>query len=207
MPPAGIDLLNTQSLRQPYGRVQPNLDPLTRQYQLYNTGVEQQAEDYSGLMKRFNEMYGNIANKGQYSAQQQADIRERGISPIRSVYSSANRDVDRQRALQGGYSPNYGAVKAKMAREMSESLSGATTNVNAQLAQDMMKNQQAMNAQQLSALGGSSSLYGTTPALAKTFGDQALQGAELQHRINQQPLPGRRSPSMGISEPTRPRLR
>lgn len=77
------------------------------------------------------------AQSGTYSGQDQADIRERGISPIRSVYANAQRNLNRSRSLSGGYSPNYGAVSAKMAREMSSQLSDATTRVNAQLAQDI----------------------------------------------------------------------
>lgn len=77
------------------------------------------------------------ATSGVYSDQDQANIRERGISPIRSVYANAQRNLNRSRSLAGGYSPNYAAVSAKMAREMSSQLSDATTRVNAQLAQDI----------------------------------------------------------------------
>jgi len=174
-----------------------------------------------------------LAQTGGYSEGEKADIRARGISPIRSIYAGAMRDVNRQRGLQGGYSPNYGAVRAKMAREMSDLVSGRTTDINAQLAQSIagnrlaaaspyasaagqesalasqygQANQQLMNEaqryniespieaqkfnisqdlqRQLAALSGKSSLYGTTPALASLFGNQALQSAQLRNQQGQ----------------------
>ena len=252
---------------------QPNIfgaqpsSPLENQYKLYNTGVEQQAEDYSGIMQGYKDLLaksqnvqpltaqtytpniaayqpsvartgaisnlGELSKTGGYSPEDIANIRARGISPIRSVYSGAMRDVNRQRALQGGYSPNYNAVRSKMAREMSDLVSGKVTDINADIAQRVAGNRltaapsyasaadaesefanqiaqrnaeteneaQRFNIQQplqvgqynrqqqqvpLQALSGMQSLYGTTPALASTFGNQALQGAQLQNQINQQ---------------------
>lgn len=222
------------------------------QYGTFGAAVQQQAGDYGNIMQGYKDIMAkmntgaqvtpqtaayqpsqantsavanlsNLATTGGYSPADVANIRERGLAPIRSIYSSANRDVDRQRGLQGGYSPNYAAVKAKMARELSESLAGQTTNVNAQLAEQIaggrrqsatgyasaagaenaMQNQfnqqnadtineaNRFNAtnlpgQSMQALNGMQSLYGTTPALASTFGNQALQGATLQNQINQQ---------------------
>lgn len=72
---------------------------------------------------------------GGYSDADTAAIRARGVSPIRSVYANAQRNLERQKALSGGYSPNFAAATGKFAREMSDQLSNATTNVNAELAQ------------------------------------------------------------------------
>jgi len=102
--------------------------------------------DYTGAIGRMK----NTADRGLYSDEEKGDIRERGISPIRSVYANAQRGVNRQRRLQGGYSPNYAAVSAKMAREMSSQLSDATTRVNAQLAQDVASQRAAGQSQYLS---------------------------------------------------------
>lgn len=226
---------------------------------------------------------GELSDTGGYSPEALSNIRVRGVSPIRSVYANAQRNLDRQRALSGGYSPNYGAVSARMARDLSEQLSGATTNIEADIAERVASGRRSMAPQfaqaaagesaaaneaskinteaqnranelqlqkqmsvapllaklasdrselankyrasnvdainrsrefnarnqlesdklgretQLSALGGMrdtlsqpdkrfealkgmTSLYGTTPALANTFGNQALQAAELQER-------------------------
>lgn len=202
---------------------------------------------------------GELSKTGGYSGQDIADLRARGISPIRSVYANAEQDVDRQRALQGGFSPNYNAVKAKMAREMSEQIGQQVSNVNAGIAEKVAQNKIGLaphyaaaakaesdtanqygksnadtlnqsgifnanatntagqfnagatntgnqfniqnasdvarlnealrsgnTAQALAALGGQSSLYGTTPALSSLFGNQAMQGAQFQNQVQQQ---------------------
>ena len=76
-----------------------------------------------------------LSQSGGLSGSNIADLRARGISPIRAVYANAQRNIARQRALQGGYSPNYTAATAKMARDLSEQLAGASTNVEAQIAE------------------------------------------------------------------------
>lgn len=173
---------------------------------------------------------------GGYSDSDISNIRERGISPIRSVYANAKRDMSRQRNLQGGRFSNYGALASKMAREQADLLGGASTKVNADIAQmvasgklnalnslggftsrenelinstntknneltnevsryntgeksrvdelnskmQMMidetnaKNRMGNTNNELSALSGKSSLYGTTPALTHEFGQQVL---------------------------------
>ncbi len=187
----------------------------------------------------------NLAETGGYSDQNLADIRSRDISPIRSVYANAQREIARNRTLSGGYSPNFNAVTAKMARELSSTLADKSTDVNAGIAQMVaqgklaaaspyasaagaesgratdvgLANTSAINAalmanaqgtlsanefnagatndinkfntalpqnsidQMLKALSGANSLYGTTPALAQLFGNQALSAAQLQELI------------------------
>lgn len=172
----------------------------------------------------------DLSSTGGYNAQNIADIRSRGISPIRSIYSSAGENLDRQRSLAGGFSPNYNAVAAKMARDKSNQIAQAVTNVNATLAQNIAQNrlsaapqyasaagaesQRGLGADefnrtnqqdvaktnanlgstnldnQLHILGGMNSLYGTTPALASTFGDQALRAAQI-NSTNQNASAGR----------------
>ena len=173
----------------------------------------------------------NLAETGGYEAGELADLRARGISPIRATYANAMRNVNRQRSLSGGYSPNYNATMSRMTRDLSEQVAGATTNVNAAIAERVAAGRQAaipqfaqytgaenelankygagnvearnraaeinaqrelesLNAQRgledlssgrkLSALSGMQSLYGTTPALVNTFGNQAAQAAQLQ---------------------------
>lgn len=82
----------------------------------------------------------DLSETGGYSSQDIANLRARGISPIRSIYSSANREIDRNRALKGGFSPGYGAVKAKLAREQSDSIANQMTNVNAGIAERVAQN-------------------------------------------------------------------
>lgn len=81
----------------------------------------------------------NLAETGGLSAEEQAAMRARGISPIRAAYANAEREINRNRAVQGGYSPSFGALTAKMAREMGDKLSEGTTNVNAAIAEMVQK--------------------------------------------------------------------
>lgn len=135
-------------------------------------GVAQMSIDnYLDLMNR----YGEFAKTGGYDSQTLDAIRSRALSPSRAVYSDVNRSIDRSRSLQGDYSPNYAAVKAKTAREQSMALSDATTNVEGGIGQMVQRGR-------LAGLGGMSSLYGTTPGLANMFGNQAMQGQALQNQ-------------------------
>ena len=79
---------------------------------------------------------GELAKTGGYSDQDVSDLRARGVSPIRAVYSNAMEGINRQRSLQGGYSPNYTAAMAKMTRDLSENIASQTSNVNAGIAQN-----------------------------------------------------------------------
>lgn len=177
-------------------------------------------------------IYGNMARTGGVS--DQASIRERGISPIRSIYANAQQNLNRQRVLQGGYSPGYTAATTKMARDLSGQVSDVTTVVNAQLAQmiaegkrsgaagyaglaaqrnNMMNEMTRLNADnklradelnksrgiddakfnassRLQGIQGQQSLYGTTPALANTFGSQVLNAVSQisQNQAAQPPI-------------------
>lgn len=143
---------------------------LRNQYRLYNSAVSQQGQDYGDIMQGYREMLNRIrggggtytpqtsqysqstdltdaiakqkelSETGGYSGSDIANLRERGISPIRSIYAGAQRDMDRRRSLQGGYSPSYNASKLKGAREMSDLIAGQMTNVNAGIAQNVAQN-------------------------------------------------------------------
>lgn len=130
---------------------------------IYQSALAQSAQDYDSIMSQYkdlatkasspsatnpisptftNYMPGSdfselrdLATTGGFSEGDVSDIRARGISPIRSIYDSAERGLSRQKALSGGYSPNYGAASAKMARESSNLISQKTTDVNAGIAE------------------------------------------------------------------------
>ena len=160
---------------------------------------EQFADPYAG--------YKNFAQTGGYSGNDIANLRSRGAAPVRAAYANAEKEVGRQRALQGGYSPNATATLAKMAREQGQAGADAMQNVeagivnqrnanmlqgnagmkgigdsrlNAQLDAgkfnaQMQFNEGAQNQQnRLNALQGMTSLYGASPGMASTFGNQAL---------------------------------
>lgn len=99
--------------------------------QVYKRGPE--------LTKAFGELE-ELSRTGGYSEENKADLRARGISPIRSVYANAQTDMRRNRALQGGYSPNFNAASTKMSRDMSDMISQKVTDVNAGIAQNVASN-------------------------------------------------------------------
>jgi hypothetical protein len=137
-----------------------NLDHLAQTTNRYNTAADQANVDYGDIMGRYRE----FADTGGYSPDDIANMRSRALSPTRAVYANAQRNVNRQRALQGGYSPGSGVLQARMAREQSQGLSDANTNVEAQLAQ--MKQQG-----RLAGIGGMNQAYGTTPGMASMYGN------------------------------------
>lgn len=77
----------------------------------------------------------DFAKTGGFSAADLANIRARAVSPIRAVYANAQQNVNRQRALQGGYSPGFGVLQARMAREQGQGASDAATNAEASIAE------------------------------------------------------------------------
>ena len=117
----------------------------------------------------------NLATTGGYSDADIANIRARGISPIRSIYANAQQNVDRQRALAGGYSPNYNAVQAQMARDEAQQIADESTNVEATIAQNRAQNRLSAAAPYASAAGAESAL--STSA--------AQRNADIINQINQ----------------------
>jgi hypothetical protein len=94
-----------------------------------------------------------FSTTGGYSRNDIANMRARGASPVRAAYANAEREVGRQRSLQGGYSPNAVATMAKMAREQGQASADAMQNVEAGLAE-------ARNKGRLAGLTGMSGIEG-----------------------------------------------
>lgn len=172
----------------------------------------------------------SLTETGGLSGEDQQNLRARGVSPIRAMYANAQRDMDRQRRLGGGYSPNYGAVTARFARDQSSLMADQLDKVNAGIAEMVqrgklsaapqyagasqseselahrvgLENTAARNAarqfnaqglfdaerakrnEKLDATRGMANLYGTTPALVSTYGNQAMDTAKFQAGQNQQ---------------------
>src|SRR3970282_2991196 len=104
------------------------------------------------------------------------DLRARGISPIRSVYANAQRNMDRQKSLSGGYSPNYNAASTRMAREFSEKVSGATNDVNVRIA-EMQQRGRLSSAPQYAQFAGQEA--GAERDINKFNADAAFRAQEL----------------------------
>lgn len=92
-----------------------------------------------------------LTDTGGYTEEGIADLRARGISPIRAAYANAQRDLDRRRAISGGYSPNAGYIASKMAREQSGLTAKAAQDVNANIAEAVASGRRAMAPQYASA--------------------------------------------------------
>src|ERR1035437_6579712 len=85
-----------------------NYNPATAQLSQYK-----QSGDVTGSLADLS----NLAATGGYSDANIADIRARDTSPIRSIYANAQQNAERAKALGGGYSPNFNASQASMARD------------------------------------------------------------------------------------------
>lgn len=125
--------------------------------------------DYGNIMSRFQ----SFADNGGFSEGDKANIRSRAVSPVRSIYSSARQGLDRQRALQGGYSPGYATALGRFSREQGQLTSDAATNAEAAIAEMVQRGK-------LAGMGGMASIYGATPGLSNMFGNQMLQGMGQQ---------------------------
>jgi len=135
----------------------------------------QQMGDYNRIMGD----YQGWAKNGGFSDQDMGNMRARSLAPIRSLYANANRDVNRQAGLQGGYSPGMGALKARMARDLSSQTSDAAQNTEGMLAQ--LRNQGKQFGMQ-----GQSGMYGATPGLTSTYGN--LQNNTMQNWLGTEGL-------------------
>lgn len=166
-------------------------------------GLHRQGEINSALAG-----YGDFAKTGGFTPQGIQDIRARSIAPTRAVYSNMQNEMARQKSLQGGYSPNFMAASAKMARQGGQAIGDMNVNANAGIAQMVQQGRlaglgglsqtaladQAQGLQRgiasaqmgmqnkgmnLDALRGMTALYGTTPGLSSMFGNQ-MQNASGQ---------------------------
>lgn len=203
---------------QDYGNIMGRYGDVAKKFGDVGTG-------FSGIGEQFKQLggpsgYGAFTQNGGYSPTDIAGMRSRGVSPIRAAYSNAGMEVQRQRSLQGGYSPNATATLAKMAREQGQAGSDAAGNVEAQLAQMKQQGKLAglsgqagamqgqLGAQQgvagaaggaANAIQGQAGLYGATPGMASTFGNQIIAGTGqsgqfgldlMRNDISSQQLPG-----------------
>jgi len=77
----------------------------------------------------------DFSKTGGFSAADLANIRARAVSPVRAAYQNAQQNVNRQRSLQGGYSPGFGVLQARMQRQQGQGISDAATNAEASIAE------------------------------------------------------------------------
>lgn len=100
-----------------------------------------------------------FSQTGGFSPQDLNNIRARAVSPVRAVYANAQRNVNRQRSLQGGYSPGFGAMQTRMAREQGQETADAGINAEAGISEMVQKGKLA-GLQGMASTEGSSSSGG-----------------------------------------------
>ena len=166
-------------------------------YQNIQNLYGQMLPQYQGLFNQLSGQYGsmigaasNMAQTGGLSDTDKAAMRSRAISPIRSVYSQGLQNLDRQKSIQGGYSPGYTTALGRFNRDMGQQTSDATTNAEASIAQLVQQGKLgglsawgsglsgessgllgALGGQN-QAIGGMAGMYGQTPGLANFFAGQ-----------------------------------
>jgi hypothetical protein len=104
----------------------------------------------------------NFINTGGLSNMDAAAMRSRAVSPIRSAYDTAKRDVMRL----GGSTAGRNVLMARLARQGGQAMSEGVTNANANIA-GLRQQGKIQGAQ------GMAGLYGTTP------GQTALQSRNV----------------------------
>lgn len=109
----------------------------------------------------------NFINTGGFTPNDIGSMRARAVSPIRSAYDTAKRDVMRF----GGSGAGRGTLMARLARQGGQAMSEGVTNANAQIAG---LKQQGM----LQGAQGMAGLYGTAPGQTSLQSKNVLQNAQ-----------------------------
>jgi hypothetical protein len=165
----------------------------------------------------------NFANTGGFTPQQIQSIQQQDISPTRATFGNAMQNVQQQNNVQQ-FSPNYNATMANMTRNLAYGISNADVDANASIAQMVQQGQLAgaqgmagleeaqgqLGAENyattlgglINAMSGETGLYGATPGMASTFGNQLLGsgglmlgGQESQNQIGSTLIGGQNTAS------------
>lgn len=124
--------------------------------------------------------YREFAATGGYSPQDIQELRARSTNPVRAAYGNSMMEMNRARSIGGaGGAPNYIAALSKAAREQSQGVADAQTNINAALADQIRQGK-------LAGLAGISGIGSTMGGLSSDEAGRILQanlanqGADLQ---------------------------
>lgn len=130
-----------------------------------------QSDDVSNALGSLSE----LSRTGGYSEADKANLRSRGVSPIRSVYGNAQRELQRSRSLSGGYSPNFAAASGNMARTMADLIGQRTTDVEAGIAQNVASNR----------IGASGTYAGAAQNANNAQTEAERHNADIMNQINE----------------------
>lgn len=161
-------------------------------------------KNFSGSpdMESARSAYTSLANGGNINM---AAIRDRAMAPTRAAYENAIRNLNKQRSLQGGYSPGYTTALTRMARQQGQGAADAANSAEAAIAELLSRNQIAgagglsdLANKNLAATDAMRGLYGTAPGMATMFGNQLglsnnqmLDTQNLQNQIADLLMKGR----------------
>lgn len=160
-----------------YDRIMDTYKQLGARQSTFNPLTPQLSPDYNpsaGTTAAISSLT-DISKTGGYTPSGIADIRARGIAPVRSIFASAQQGLQRQKNLSGGYSPNFAAASAKMAREASDVIAGKETDVNAQIAENVARNR----------LSGSGALASASEESDRARMAREEQNTNIVNQINQ----------------------
>lgn len=124
------------SLYRPPREQKPFAERLTESS--YGRGREQYGQIAEGGVTgtsygRGRETYADLASTGGFTPESTALFMRSATSPFASIYSTARRELERRRAVQGGYSPTFGAEGEKLTRRTAQDISEGTMRARAEL--------------------------------------------------------------------------
>lgn len=125
--------------------------------------------------------YQNFATTGGVTPQQQNLTRQQAAAGIGSLYGDEQRQLQKQKAVQGGYAPGYAANMEQANRSMANAAGGAINQANLGLIQQQQQGQ-------LAGLGGLSNIgalyQGQVPQLLGTQANLAAVKPGLEQEIS-----------------------
>ena len=84
--------------------------------------AQQQEQQFLSSLAPQTAGYTNFATTGGISPQTQQEIQQRESSSLASLYGNLQNQLSQQKAVQGGYSPGYGAQEAQLGRQTGEQI-------------------------------------------------------------------------------------
>lgn len=130
--------------------------------------------------------YRDFANTGGVTAGQQAETRKQAQGNVASIFDSLKQNLARRKAIQGGYSPGYGANEATLGREASAASSSAVNQANLGLLEMIRQGRLAgagglagLSSEYLSQVPQLSGILGKLAVSKPSWMDQLQQGVEI----------------------------
>ena len=147
---------------------------------------------------RGRETYEDLANTGGFTPESTALFMRSATSPFASIYSSARRELERRRSVQGGYAPTFGAEGEKLTRRAAQDIAEGTLGARAEMerqkrdariegAGGLERTRTAAGEELLAGIGGLERTRRDTGIEAQEEGRQTQKDVELgqgQQRID-----------------------